>query len=464
MNYMEQYDIWKQDAFFDEMTRKELASLDPKKDKEEIENRFCCNLGYNTEGMLGIMGAGTNRMNKYTIGRATKGFGEFLTETFGIDLCAQRGVVIGYDTRNNSHFYAKCAADVLSSMGIRVYLHTHARPAPQLSFSVKFWGAVAGIMITAGNKSGEYNGYQIFDEYGSRPVPEQAKKIAAYMDKITDYHAIDFSGNAALVEMADVTDNYIGAILKQSRYKNLSAKKDIHIVYTPLHGTGNVPMQKTLRLAGFGHVDSVEEQVKPEGDFTTITRPDLENAETMEIGILQAGRSGADIVLGTEPDGTGVGVAVRTTTGYELMSGNQVGVLLTDFIAQNTHFPADVRPVIVVCNEASKLCAVIARKKGITVFSTLRGFEYIGEKITDFEKAKKNATDAPVLHFVFGYGEPNGYLAGTHAQDADAIVAGLLICEMAAKLKAEGKTLLDHMKEIEEEYGDCTDATDGIAF
>ncbi len=461
MNYKERYEQWLNDEFFDSTTRRELANL---ANEKEIEDRFYRDLEFGTGGLRGVMGAGTNRMNKYTVGKATAGLGKYLLDTYGIGTCKERGVVIDYDTRNNSEFFSRTAADVLSGMGIRVYLHAHARPTPQLSFSVKFWNALAGVVVTASHNPKEYNGYKVYDEFGCQLVPWQAKQVISYVDAITDYHTIDFKGDSSLISMADVTDNFVMAVMKQSRYQDTEAKKNLKIVYTPLHGTGNVPVQKALRLDGFDQVDAVAEQVIPDGNFPTVISPNPEDRRALELGIAQAKRTDADIVLGTDPDSDRVGIAIKTDDGFQLMTGNQVGALLMNFILSHTDMSKYQHPAVVKTVVTSELGADIARKHGIAVFSTLTGFKFIGEKITQFEQAKKNGKKEQDYDFLFGYEESYGYLAGTHARDKDAVVSSLLICEMAAEAKANGKTLLDEMNKIYAEYGYYRDALDSFTL
>lgn len=462
MNYREKYEQWMNDEFFDEATRRELKSIT---DEKEIEDRFYRDLKFGTGGLRGVMGAGTNRMNKYTVGKVTAGLGKYLLDTYGAEACKNRGVVIGYDTRNNSEFFSKTAANVLSGMEIRVYLHAHARPTPQLSFSVKFWNALAGVVVTASHNPQEYNGYKVYDEFGCQLVPWQAKQVISYVDDITDYHMINFKSDASLVFMADVTDNFVMAVMKQSRYKNTTAKNDLKIVYTPLHGTGNVPVQKALRLDGFTQLDAVAEQVVPDGSFPTVVSPNPEDRRALEMGIAQAKRTNADIVLGTDPDSDRVGIAVKKSEGeYQLMTGNQVGALLMNFVLSHTDIGQYAHPAVVKTVVTSELGADIARKHGIKVFSTLTGFKFIGEKITQFEQAKKDGKKEQDYDFLFGYEESYGYLAGTHARDKDAVVSSLLICEMAAEAKANGKTLLDEMNEIYAEYGYYRDALDSFTL
>lgn len=461
MSYRDKYEQWLNDEFFDEATRRELANLS---DEKEIEDRFYCDLEFGTGGLRGVMGAGTNRMNKYTVGKVTAGLGKYLLDTYGTDACKERGVVIGYDTRNNSKFFSRIVANVLSGMGIRVYLHIHARPTPQLSFTVKFWKSLAGVVVTASHNAKEYNGYKVYDEFGCQLVPWQAKKVISYVDAITDYHTINFKGNDSLVSTADVTDNFVMAVMKQSRYGNSAAKADLKIIYTPLHGTGNVPVQKALRLDGFTQVEAVAEQVVPDGNFPTVVFPNPEDRRALELGIVQAKRTNADIVLGTDPDSDRVGIAIKTADRYQLMTGNQVGALLMSFILNHMDVSKYSHPAVVKTVVTSELGADIARKHGITVFSTLTGFKFIGEKITQFEQAKIKGDKEQDYDFLFGYEESYGYLAGTHARDKDAVVSSLLICEMAAEAKANGKTLLDEMNDIYAEYGYYCDALDSFTL
>ena len=461
MDYKEKYEQWKSDKFFDEATRNELLSLD---NEEEIEDRFYCDLKFGTGGLRGIMGAGTNRMNKYTVGKATMGLGRYLLDTYGPDICYERGIVIGYDTRNNSEYFAYTAGNILSGMGIRVYLHAHARPTPQLSFSVRFWNAVAGVVITASHNPKEYNGYKVYDEEGCQLTPWQAKKVTAHIEAITDYRTICFTGNRSIISMADVTDNFVMAVKKQSRYENLKAKANLKIIYTPLHGTGNVPVQKALRLDGFSNVDTVPEQIVPNGDFPTATSPNPEDRRALELAITRAVRTDADIVLGTDPDCDRVGIAVKTSVGYQLMTGNQIGALLTDYILSHTDLNLVRKPAVIKTVVSSELGAQIAKKAGVAVFTTLTGFKYIGEKICQFEQAQKDGDSQRDYTFIFGYEESYGYLAGIHVRDKDAVAASLLICEMAAEYKAAGKTLFDRMDELYKEFGYHLDAQDSFTL
>lgn len=461
MNYRDTYEYWKTDEFFDQATRAELEQLTNEK---EIEDRFYRDLEFGTGGLRGIMGAGTNRMNRYTVGKATTGLARCLLDTYGED-AKSRGLAIGYDTRNNSEYFARIAADVFSAFGIHVFLHAHARPVPQLSFTVPFWNCVAGVMITASHNPKEYNGYKVYDEYGCQLVPRKAEAVIKYVNAVTDYKTINFSGDRSLIETADVTDNFIDAVRRQARYEDTAAKANLKIIYTPLHGTGNVPVTKILLLEGFTSLTHVKAQTITDGNFPTVVSPNPEDKKALKMGIAQAERTGADIVLGTDPDCDRVGIAVRTSAReYQLMTGNQVGALLMDYVLSTTDLGRVEKHAVVKTVVTSELGAEIARKHGIIVFDTLTGFKFIGEKITQFEKAQKSGDEKRAFNFLFGYEESYGYLAGTHARDKDAVVSSLLICEMAAKAKAEGKTLIDKIEEIYSEFGYYCDALDSFTL
>lgn len=461
MDYQETFEQWKTDEFFDADIREELHELT---DKKEIEDRFYRDLEFGTGGLRGLMGAGTNRMNRYTVGKATCGLGNYLLERYGAALCRERGVVIGYDTRNNSDFFASITADVFSAMGIRVRLHKQARPTPQLSFSVTYFHALAGVVVTASHNPKQYNGYKVYDEFGCQLVPEQANCVIAYVNALSDYCAIRFQRDPKLVEWVDVTDEFVDAVLRQSRNNDASSKKLLHVVYTPLHGAGRVPVLMALKKSGFANVETVLSQADENGDFPTVVSPNPEDRRALELGIAQAQSYGADLVLGTDPDSDRVGAAVKTDTGYRLITGNQMGALLMDYILNNTDLSASSKKAVVKTIVTSELGAEIAKKKGLTVFSTLTGFKFIGQKITQFEQAKQDGDRERDFDFVFGYEESYGYLAGTHARDKDAVVSSLLICEMAAQHKAEGKTLIDRLNELYEEFHYYRDALDSFTL
>ncbi len=462
MTYIEQFELWKADPFFDAETVAELNALDVSRDSKEIEDRFYRDLEFGTGGLRGIMGAGSNRMNRYTVGKATMGLGQYLLQSFGAESCAACGVAIAYDTRNNSKHFAKTAADVLSGMGIAVALSDCAVPTPQLSFSVKHLSCIAGIVITASHNPKEYNGYKIYDEYGCQLVPAQAKAVGACIDAIADIRTVKFEGNAALVRTVNTTNAFVAEVMRQSRCADKSAKADLHIIYTPLHGTGLAPVQKALSEDGFARLSLVPSQAIADGNFPTVVSPNPEDRRALLLGIEQARAEGSDIVLGTDPDSDRVGVAVKQGEDFTLLSGNQIGALLMDYVLSHTDLSQYKKPAIVKTEVTSELGAEIARRHGCKVFSTLTGFKFIGEKITQFELAKKRDDESCSYDFIMGYEESYGYLVGTHARDKDAVVSALLICEMAAEWKAKGLTLFDRLQQIYNEYGYYEDALDSF--
>ncbi len=464
MNSFEIFEYWKSDTTFDAETRHELGRLDAVRDREEIRDRFRCDLSFGTGGLRGIMGAGTNRMNRYTVGKATMGLGKYLLGRYGSGVCASRGVAIAYDTRNNSDCFAKTAANVLSAMGIGVLLFSEARPTPQLSFAVKHCHAIAGVVLTASHNPKEYNGYKVYDEYGCQLTPESAGEVAKCIRDVGDYREIPFEGNPERIQSVDVTEAFVDAVLKQSRVGDARVKAGLRVVYTPLHGTGLELVRRALARDDFVQVSVVEAQAEPDGEFPTVASPNPEDRRALLLGIEQAKEECADLVLGTDPDSDRVGVAVKARDGYQLLTGNQTGALLMDFVLSHTDLSKYERPAVVKTIVTSELGAEIARASGLTVFSTLTGFKYIGEKITQFERARSEGDAARSFDFVFGYEESYGYLVGTHARDKDAVSASMLICEMAAALKGEGKTLADRLEELYAQYGYYLDALDSFTL
>lgn len=461
-DYLSIYEQWKTDNSFDIETRMELNALNPEVDMKEIQDRFYKDLEFGTGGLRGVMGAGTNRMNKYTVGKASTGLGNYLLDTYKPAVCAERGVVVAYDTRKHSREFALVAAEVISGLGIKVYLMKESRPTPQLSFSIKHMDALAGVVITASHNPKEYNGYKVYDEFGCQLVPWQAKQVIKYVDSVIDFREVNFAGKSELIQAVDTTEMFVEKVLCESRYRG--DKSRLHVVYTPLYGTGCVPVMSALEKAGFCHIDIVKEQAQEDSDFPTVSSPNPEDRRALELAICYAEKSCADIVIGTDSDGDRVGVAVRGKKGYQLLTGNQIGALLMKFVLSHTDLGRYVKPAVAKTVVTSDLGAEIAKKYGVNVFSTLTGFKFIGEKITQFEKAWLERNPERSYSFVFGYEESYGYLVGTHARDKDAVVSSLLICEMAAECKNRGKTLLDCMNDIYTEFGYYRDALDSFTL
>lgn len=448
MDYKERYNEW---LLFDDDTKQELLKIT---DEKEIEDRFYKDLAFGTGGMRSIMGAGPNRMNRYTISRATLGLANYLSDF----PTPQKSVVIAYDSRNNSEDFAKCAAEVLAVKGITVYLFDKITPTPVLSFAVRHLGCIAGIVITASHNPKEYNGYKVYDENGCQLVPSLADKVIAHVQEITDYRAVprlDFEValQSGMIQMVgdEVLDAFLDAVKTQALYTEPSKLK---IVYTPLHGTGNIPVRRILKDYS---VSVVKEQAVPDGDFSTVRSPNPEEKDVLNLAIEQAKTEAADLVLGTDPDCDRVGIAVRHNGDYVLLTGNQVGALLADFVLR---FKADTRnekSTLVKTIVTNDLGANIGRKYGLQIVETLTGFKYIGDQINRYEKTGEK-------EFVMGYEESYGYLVGTHARDKDAVVASMLICEMTAYHKNNGKTLVDALEEIYTEYGYYLDALDSFVL
>lgn len=450
MDIHEKYEYW---LTFDDNTKNELESIT---DKKEIEDRFYKDLEFGTGGLRGIMGAGANRMNKYTVGKATKGLCEYLKNEFA----GEKSVVIAYDSRNNSKAFAECAAEVLCYNGIKTFLFEEIMPTPVLSFSVKYLNCNAGIVITASHNPKEYNGYKVYDKYGCQLVPQYADKVISYINNVKDIKSVKHMNlnmalsNGYLTYIGDeVLNSYISEVEKMAVYKEAS---DLKIVYTPLHGTGNIPVRKVLSDMSFD-VSVVKEQAVADGNFTTVRSPNPEEKDALNMALEQAKRANADLVIGTDPDCDRVGVGVLHNGEYTLLTGNQTGALLVDFYLKFKKQSLNPKSTLVKTIVTNDLGAEIARKNGLNVVETLTGFKYIGDQITKYEKTGEN-------EFLIGYEESYGYLVGTYARDKDAVVASMLICEMAAYYKKNKMTLVDALNILYSEYGFYLDALDSFVL
>ena len=444
MTIKEKFDLW---CSFDEETKKELLNIT---DEKEIEDRFYKDLEFGTGGLRGIMGAGPNRMNKYTIAKATKGYADYLKSRFSGEI----SVAIAYDSRNNSQYFSQVAAGVLASNGIKVYIYKTLMPTPVLSFTAKYLGCNGGIVLTASHNPKEYNGYKIYDEKGCQLVPQFANQVIGFVNAVEDLQSVKITGynegvdNGIITEIGDdVLDAFLKEVKKQSIYEE---KSDLKIVYTALHGTGNIPVRKALEGM---NVSIVKSQELPDGNFSTVRSPNPEEKDALTLGIAQAKEEKADLVLGTDPDCDRVGIAVLHNGEYVLMTGNQVGALLVDFVLSNRKDTLSEKSTLVKTIVTSEVGADIARSYGLQIVDTLTGFKYIGDQIGRYEINGDK-------EFVIGYEESYGYLVGTHARDKDAVVSSMLICQMAAYHKNNGRTLVDALNKIYAEYGFYLDALD----
>ena len=442
MDYKEKYAQWLD--FADDETKAELLSI---KDEKELEDRFYKDLAFGTGGLRGVMGAGSNRMNKYTVGKATLGLARYLKSKNSGEI----SVAIAYDTRNNSRVFAETAAAVFSTQGIKVYIYETIVPVPVLSFTTRYLSCNAGVMITASHNPKEYNGYKVYDSTGCQLCTDDAQSAITFINEITDYNSIPFDGDKSLVTYVGEKElsAFLSEVKKQSLYEE---KSELKIVYTPLHGTGNIPVRRVLEGMD---VTVVKEQEQPDGNFSTVRSPNPEEKDALTIAIEKARQINADLVLGTDPDCDRVGIAVKDGDDYKLFTGNQTGALLVKFVLSMKKEQLNSKSTLVKTIVTSDLGANIGRSFGLNVDETLTGFKYIGDKMNKYEQSGDR-------EFVIGYEESYGYLVGNHARDKDAVVSSMLICQMASWYKNHGKTLVDGLNEIYDEYGYYLDYLDSF--
>lgn len=448
------YEAWLNDPMIDEATKEELRGISG--DEKEIKDRFYRDLQFGTGGLRGVMGAGTNRLNAYTVGKATQGLANWLLAQSGNE---KPSAVIAHDSRNFSPEFALDSALVLAGNGIKTYLFQGLRSTPQLSFAVRALGAASGIVITASHNPPEYNGYKAYGSDGCQLIPEDAEQVIAAIEEISGFHEVkrisreEAEGLGLLVWLGEEADShYIDTVVSESLNSELlkgGLGDTFGVVFTPLHGTGNKPVREALAGAGFRNVHIVAEQEQPDGYFSTVKSPNPEEREAFELAIELAKKVDADIIIGTDPDADRMGAVVKTKDGeYVALTGNQSGALMVHYklsmMKERGQLPAN--GVVIKTIVTSEMGADIALANGAAVENTLTGFKYIGEKMTDYEKTGERS-------FLFGYEESYGYLTGTYARDKDAIVASLLICEAAAYYSSKGKTLLDVLQELYEEFG-----------
>lgn len=453
MDYRDAYESWLKDDYFDEEIKKELREIAA--DEKEIEDRFYRELEFGTGGLRGVIGAGTNRMNIYTVRKATQGLANYIIKARG----QEKGVAIAYDSRRMSPEFAKEAALCLNSNGVKTYIFESLRPTPELSFAVRELNCIAGIVITASHNPAEYNGYKVYWEDGAQITPPHDKNILAEVAAVKDYSEVSTMAEEEAVKLglynvidSNMDDRYMEELKKQSIHPEIIKKmaEDIKIVYTPLHGTGNLPVRRVLKELGFKQVYVVEEQEAPDGNFPTVSYPNPEDPKAFTLALELARRVDADIVLATDPDADRLGVYAKDSkTGeYVSFTGNMSGMLIAEYILRERKAAgtlpdnAALVKTIVTTNMADVLC----RAYDVKLIEVLTGFKYIGEQIKLFEENDSYS-------YVFGLEESYGCLAGTYARDKDACVAVMMLCEVAAAYKAEGKTLWDGMLEIYEKYG-----------
>ena len=443
------YELWLEKTKGDEQTHAELLSIEGNDD--EILDRFYKNLEFGTAGLRGVLGAGTNRMNIYTVCQATQGLADYLNGAY-----ESSSVAIGYDSRINSDVFSRRCAEVLAANGIKVYIYPRLMPTPLLSFAVMRLKCKSGIVITASHNPSKYNGYKCYDPAGFQMTEEAAQATYECIQKVdmfSDIKSMPFDEAMAkgLIEYIpdSVVEEFYSLVMQRPINPDVSKRSDIKIIYTPLNGTGNIPVRTILSRAGFKNVSVVKEQEMPDGKFPTCPYPNPEIRQVFECGLKMTETEKADLMLATDPDCDRVGIAVLTNGEYVLLSGNDVGVLLANYILsarQAKGLPTEGM-FMTKSFVSTPLFNKVAAKSGCTVVDVLTGFKYVGEFIANLEK--KGEED----RFLMGFEESYGYLIGTHARDKDAVAASLMICEMAAYYKEQGKTLVDVLNEIYAEFG-----------
>ncbi|KAJ49415.1 phosphoglucomutase [Clostridium tetanomorphum] len=452
MNYKEKYNLWLNSNYIDKETKEELKCISSK--DNDIKDRFYRELEFGTGGLRGVIAAGSNRMNIYTVRKATQGLANYLKNKYEKDI----SVAIAYDSRIMSKEFAKTTAEVLSANNISVNIFSSLRPTPMLSYSVRYLKCKAGICITASHNPKEYNGYKVYGEDGGQITDECAKEILDSIEKIKDFSEIKIEEFEEGIDLGKI--NYIKEEIDKTYYERVkdlvirkdmvkNYAKDLNIIYTPLHGAGNIPVRRVLSELGFNNLFVVKEQELPDGNFPTVPYPNPEIHEVFNIGIKMAEKINPDIIFGTDPDCDRIGIVVRDSKGlYKVLTGNQVGVLLSHYILtslkeKNSIFQDDTIIKTIVTTDMVKK---IAKDFNVNVLEVLTGFKYIGEKIKEFEENKK-------FNFIFGFEESYGYLRGSFVRDKDAVIGAALICEMTLYYKKQGISLYDALMNLYEKYG-----------
>ncbi|AJS60392.1 phospho-sugar mutase [Paenibacillus sp. IHBB 10380] len=452
----DQIQEWLQDKHIDEATKQELRDLE--NEPNELEDRFYKDLEFGTGGLRGIIGAGSNRINRYTVGKATQGFAQYILAKHG-ESEGKPSVVIAHDSRHYSPEFALEAALVLAGNGIVAKLFPSLRTTPQLSFSVRHLGATGGIVVTASHNPPEYNGYKVYNDQGGQLIPHEAEQVIKYIQEVEAFAAVKRLDQATaeaeglLVWLGEADDEaFVHTVAQTSVNAELirsTLGQDFTIVYTPLHGTGNLPVRRVLESVGFTNVHVVPEQEQPDAEFSTVKSPNPEEREAFTLAIELGQRIDADILIGTDPDCDRMGAVVKNKLGeYEVLSGNQSGAIMIHYLLSQLKEAGQLpdNGLVIKTIVTSEMGATIAKYYGAEVINTLTGFKYIGEKMTQYEQSGEYT-------YLFGYEESYGYLAGNYARDKDAVLASLLIAEAGAYYKAQGKTLYDVLQELYEQFG-----------
>ena len=461
MNINELYSLWLEKASADPDLKKELEAI--KGNDEEISDRFYRELEFGTGGLRGVIGAGTNRMNYYTVCKATQGLAAYLKAVKP----EGASVAVSYDSRIKSDYFAKSVAEVLSANGIKVYIYTELMPTPMLSWAVRYHNCDAGVMVTASHNPAKYNGYKVYGSDGCQLTIDAADAVLAEINKIDVFGGIksasfDEGLKSGMISYIDdkAIDAYMAEVKKQSLHPDVCAKAGLKVVYTPLNGTGNKPVRRILKEIGIDNVVIVPEQENPDGNFTTCPYPNPEIREALTKGLELCAVEKPDLLLATDPDCDRVGIAVPDGDGYALFTGNEVGALLLEYVARERKALGTMpeNPIAVKTIVTTDITRAIAEKYGAELIEVLTGFKFIGEQIGFLEeKGEEN-------RYIFGFEESYGYLAGSYVRDKDAVVASMLICEMAAFYRAQGVSLIEARKKMYDEYGCYCNTLDTFAF
>lgn len=451
----ETLESWLQDPSVDESTKAELRALE--KNPQELEERFYRDLEFGTGGLRGVIGAGSNRINRYTVGRATQGFAKYILEQHTGE--GRPSVVIAHDSRHFSPEFSLETALVLAGNGIEAYLYPSLRSTPQLSFSVRHLQATGGVVITASHNPPEYNGYKVYNAEGGQLVPHEAEKVISYILQVDSFDAVkrlsqeEAEAQGLLHWLGDKEDeaftDTVAAVSVAREEIKANLGRDFKIVYTPLHGTGNHPVRRVLEKVGFTQVHVVPEQEQPDSEFSTVKSPNPEEREAFTLAIKLGEELNADLLIGTDPDADRMGAVVRDNEGkFVVLTGNQSGALMIHYYLSRLQEQGKLpkNGAVVKTIVTSEMGAAVASHYGATIFNTLTGFKYIGEKMTQFEESGDYT-------YLFGYEESYGYLAGNYARDKDAVLAAMLIAEAGAYYKAQGKTLYDVLQELYTQFG-----------
>jgi len=463
MNYLEEYKKWLNSSFIDEETKNELKNIE--NDEKEIQDRFYKNLEFGTAGLRGVIGAGTNRMNKYTVSKATQGLANFIIKENGQD----KGVAIAYDSRNMSKEFSEIAANCLNANGIKSYVFEELRPVPELSYAVRKLGCIAGIMITASHNPPKYNGYKVYWEDGAQIVAPKDKLIIEEVNNIQNYEEAKTMNKEEAISLGlyntigkEIDDSYVEELKKLSlNSEKIKEQGDLKIVYTPLHGTGNIPVQRILKEIGFKNVLVVPEQEKPDGNFPTVELPNPEDKKAFKLALELAAEENADLVLATDPDADRLGVYAKDSKTGEYMpfTGNMSGMLIAEYILSQRK-EKGILPengALITTIVSTNLAKAIAKEYELKLFEVLTGFKFIGEKMKMFDETKEYS-------YQFGFEESYGCLVGTHARDKDAIAAVMMLCEAAAYYKSQGVTLWDQMINMYNKYGYYAENTKSLTL